>query len=126
MIRIILLILFFTFFSKSVELNLICTNTVKKNHTIDVKDMFVNINSDTKRVELGGLDFYAKEMKLSETNISWIAENVELYPDSNGIVTGIIGRFSGTLVVEFFRYEDNSRNSLNFKCKKFKFKDRIF
>ena len=64
MIRIILLIVFFPLFSKSVELNLICTNTVK-NYTIDVKDMFVNINSDSKPVELGGLDFYAKEMKLN-------------------------------------------------------------
>ena len=88
--------------------------------------MFVNVNSDSGFIEMGGLSFYVRDIKVSETNISWIAENVELYPDSDGIVTGIIGRYSGTLIVEFFRYEDNSRSSLNFTCKKFKFKDRKF
>ncbi len=126
MFRFFFVVIFSPFFLNSIELNLICTNNFKNNQSVDVKDMFVNVNSDSGFIEMGGLSFYVRDIKVSETNISWIAENVELYPDSDGIVTGIIGRYSGTLIVEFFRYEDNSRSSLNFTCKKFKFKDRKF
>ena len=43
-----------------------------------------------------------------------------------GEVYGLIGRFSGELVLNFKRYEDNKSNSLIFSCRKFKFKIDVF
>ena len=44
---------------------------------------------------------------------------IEIYPETNGDVSGIIGRYSGQLVVNFDRYDDGKRHSLVFNCKKF-------
>jgi hypothetical protein len=37
-----------------------------------------------------------------------------------------VGRFSGELVLNFKRYEDEKSNSLIFSCRKFKIRDRRF
>ena len=110
----------------SIELNLLCTNNIRENQNVDVKDLFVNINTESNLVELGGLSFKAKSLKMSKTNISWIAEEIPLYSDSAGSVNGIIGRFSGNLELDFVKYKNGHKSSLIFNCKKFKFKDRRF
>ena len=43
----------------------------------------------------------------------------KIYPETNGDVSGIIGRYSGQLVVNFDRYDNDKRQSLVFNCKKF-------
>ena len=43
----------------------------------------------------------------------------KIYPETNGDISGIIGRYSGQLVVNFDRYDDGTRQSLVFNCKKF-------
>jgi hypothetical protein len=55
-----------------------------------------------------------------------VANDLQLYPDSKGDVYGLVGRFSGELVLNFKRYEDEKSNSLIFSCRKFKIKDRRF
>lgn len=123
-----LFILFFLlpYFVSSLELNLLCTNNLRENQNVDVKDLFVNINTDTNLIELGGLSFQAESLKLSKTNISWLAEEIPLYSDSAGSVNGIIGRFSGNLELDFIKYKNGHKSTLSFNCKKFKFKDRRF
>ena len=123
---IVLFFVFFPYFSFSGEINLICTNNYYNLKSLDVKDLFVLINKDSKKIQLGGLSFYAKEFKETESNISWVATDIEIYPDSNGDVSGIIGRYSGQLVVNFDRYNDEKRTSLVFNCKKFNFKEKKF
>ena len=93
---------------------------------IDVKDIFLIIDTDKEVVEIGGLSLQPKQINITESNISWVASDVELYPDSNGDVYGLIGRFSGELVLNFKRYEDKKSNSLIFSCRKFEIKDRRF
>ena len=100
-------------------LNLICTNNYIDVKSLDVKDLFVIIDKDSNKIELGGLSFFVDDLKETESNISWKATNVEIYPESNGDISGIIGRYSGQLVVNFDRYDDGKRQSLVFNCKKF-------
>ena len=126
MLKHFLIFLLFPFLVDSLELNILCTNDLNKNHSIDVKDIFVTVDTENNKVEIGGLSFYASEVNVTDTNISWFGENVSLYSDSNGTVSGIIGRFSGDLILDFIRYEDNQKSSLNFSCKRFRFKDRKF
>ena len=117
---------FFPIFASSLELNLVCTNSSTSSTEVDVKDIFVLINTDEKTVEVGGLSLKPSKINVTESNISWLANNLQLYPDSEGEVYGLIGRFSGELVLNFKRYEDNKSNSLIFSCRKFKIKDRRF
>ena len=121
-----ILLFFFPIFAFSLELNLVCTNNSKSNTEVDVKDIFVLINSDKNTVEVGGLSLKPSKINVTESNISWLASDLQLYPDSEGEVHGLIGRFSGELVLNFKRYEDNKSNSLIFSCRKFKIKDRRF
>ena len=107
-------------------LNLICTNNYIDVKSLDVKDLFVIIDKDSKKIELGGLSFFVDNLKETESNISWKATNVEIYPESNGDISGIIGRYSGELVINFDRYDDSKRRSLVFNCKKFKNFDKKF
>ena len=107
-------------------LNLICTNNYIDVKSLDVKDLFVIIDKDSKKIELGGLSFFVDDLKETESNISWKATNVEIYPESNGDISGIIGRYSGELVINFDRYDDSKRRSLVFNCKKFKNFDKKF
>ena len=121
-----ILLFFFPIFAFSLELNLVCTNNSTSNTEVDVKDIFVLINTDEETVEVGGLSLKPSKINVTESNISWLANDLQLYPDSEGEVYGLIGRFSGELVLNFKRYEDNKSNSLIFSCRKFKIKDRRF
>ena len=121
-----ILLFFFPIFAFSLELNLVCTNNSTSNTEVDVKDIFVLINTDENTVEVGGLSLKPSKINVTESNISWLASDLQLYPDSEGEVYGLIGRFSGELVLNFKRYEDNKSNSLIFSCRKFKIKDRRF
>ena len=110
----------------SLELNLVCTNTNALTNEVDVKDVFLLLNTDNKRIDLGGLSFEADNILVTKSNISWISKNIELYPESNGSVSGILGRYSGELVLNFKREESHKTNSLIFNCRKFAIKDRKF
>ena len=110
----------------SLELNLVCTNTNALTNEVDVKDVFLLLNTDNKRIDLGGLSFEADNILVTKSNISWISKNIKLYPESNGSVSGILGRYSGDLVLNFKREDSHKTNSLIFNCRKFAFKDRKF
>ena len=110
----------------SLELNLVCTNNNALTNEVDVKDVFLLLNTDNKRIDLGGLSFEADNILVTKSNISWISKNIELYPESNGSVSGILGRYSGELVLNFKRENSHKTNSLIFNCRKFSFKDRKF
>ena len=100
-------------------LNLICTNNYIDVKSLDVKDLFVIIDKDSNKIELGGLSFFVDDFKETDSNISWRASDIKIYPETNGDVSGIIGRYSGQLVVNFDRYDNDKRQSLVFNCKKF-------
>ena len=110
----------------SLELNLVCTNNNALTNEVDVKDVFLLLNTDNKRIDLGGLSFEADNILVTKSNISWFSKNIELYPESNGSVSGILGRYSGELVLNFKREDSHKTNSLIFNCRKFSFKDRKF
>ena len=110
----------------SLELNLVCTNNNALTNEVDVKDIFLLLNTDNKKVDLGGLSFEADSIVVTKSNISWFSKNIELYPESNGSVSGILGRYSGDLVLNFKREDSHKTNSLIFNCRKFTFKDRKF
>ena len=110
----------------STELNLICTNNYIDVRSLDVKDVFLIINTDNKKIDLGGLSFYADVLKKTESNISWSASDIELFPNSNGNISGIIGRYSGQLVLNFQKESDGKISSLSFNCKKFEVKKKSF
>ena len=96
----------------SLELNLVCTNNNALTNEVDVKDIFLLLNTDNKRVDLGGLSFEADNILVTKSNISWSSKNIELYPESNGSVSGILGRYSGDLVLNFKREDSHKSNSL--------------
>ena len=110
----------------SEPLSLICTNNYIDVKSLDVKDIFVIIDSNKRMIELGGLSFYVDDLKETDSNISWKGSNIEIYPESNGDISGIVGRYSGQLVVNFDTYNDNKRRSLVFNCKKFNLKEKKF
>tara|TARA_B100001057_G_scaffold339219_1_gene340023 strand:+ start:2304 stop:2687 length:384 start_codon:yes stop_codon:yes gene_type:complete len=127
MFRLLLFLLFSPLkISFSNELNLICTNNYIDVRSLDVKDVFLIIDIEEKRIDLGGLSFFADTFKNTDSNISWSAENIKVYPDSNGDVSGIIGRYSGQLVLNFKKYTDGRITSLTFNCKKFELKEKKF
>ena len=110
----------------SLELNLICTNKSLSTNKIDVKDIILILDSDKKKIELGGLVFFPKDLSITDSNISWVAEDVQLYPDSNGSISGIVGRFSGELILNFERYDDRKTSMISFDCSKFVLNKRKF
>ena len=95
----------------SLELNLVCTNNNALTNEVDVKDIFLLLNTENKRVDLGGLSFEADNILVTKSNISWFSKNIELYPESNGSVSGILGRYSGDLVLNFKREDSHKTNS---------------
>ena len=115
----ILILLLIPISTLSRSLNLICTNNYIDVKSLDVKDLFVVINKDEKKIELGGLSFFVDDFKETDSNISWRASDIKIYPETNGDVSGIVGRYSGQLVVNFDRYDNDKRQSLVFNCKKF-------
>ena len=110
----------------SLELNLVCTNNNALTNEVDVKDVFLLLNTENKRIDLGGLSFEADNILVTKSNISWVSKEIELYPESNGSVSGILGIYSGELVLYFKRENSHKTNSLIFTCRKFAFKDRKF
>ena len=110
----------------SLELNLVCTNNNALTNEVDVKDIFLLLNTENKKIDLGGLSFEAENILVTKSNISWGSNNIELYPESNGSVSGILGRYSGELVLNFKREDSHKTNSLIFNCRKFAIKDRKF
>ena len=114
-----LIFLLIPFSILSRPLSLICTNNYIDVKSLDVKDLFVIINKDDRKIELGGLSFFVDDFKETDSNISWHASDIKIYPETNGDVSGIIGRYSGQLVVNFDRYDNDKRQSLVFNCKKF-------
>ena len=110
----------------SQPINLICTNDYIDVKSLDVKDLFVVIDKNNRKIELGGLSFIVEDFKETDSNISWSASDIKIYPETNGDVSGIIGRYSGQLVVNFDRYDDGKRQSLVFNCKKFESLEKKF
>ena len=43
---------------------------------------FLIIDYKKKRIELGGLNFFADNFKVTDSNISWHASDIDIYPDS--------------------------------------------
>ena len=76
------ILLFFSQFLLSLELNLVCTNNSTSSTEVDVKDIFVLINTDEETVEVGGLSLKPSKINVTESNISWVANDLQLYPDS--------------------------------------------
>jgi len=109
----------------SIELNLICTNNSSLKE-VDVKDVFLLLDSESKKIDLGGLTFYAEEFSITKSNISWKANNIKMYPESDGEISGILGRYSGELVLRFKKSDENRENSLVFDCRKFQLDERKF
>ena len=110
----------------SEPLNLICTNNYVDVKSLDVKDLFVVIDKNEKKIELGGLSFFVDNFKETDSNISWQASDIKIYPETNGDVSGIIGRYSGQLVLNFKKESDGKISSLSFNCKKFEIKEKRF
>ena len=110
----------------SLELNLVCTNNNALTNEVDVKDVFLLLNTENKKIDLGGLSFQADKILVTKSNISWFSNNVQLFPESNGSVSGILGRYSGELVLNFQSDDSHKINSLTFDCRKFTIKDRKF
>ena len=63
MIRLLLFLLFLPKISFSNELNLICTNNYIDVRSLDVKDVFLIIDTDKKKIDIGGLSFFADTLK---------------------------------------------------------------
>ena len=120
------LLFFFPISLFSQPLNLICTNNYIDVKSLDVKDLFVVIDKNNRKIELGGLSFFVEDYKETDSNISWSASDIKIYPETNGDVSGIIGRYSGQLVINFDRYDDGKRQSLVFNCKKFETQKKKF
>ena len=120
------LLFFFPLSLFSPPLNLICTNNYIDVKSLDVKDLFVVIDKNNRKIELGGLSFFVEDFKETDSNISWSASDIKIYPETNGDVSGIIGRYSGQLVINFDRYDDGKRQSLVFNCKKFETLEKKF
>ena len=113
-----LILLLLPNFLLALELNLLCTNSYPRTKDLDVKDMFLLLDSDTKKIDLGGLSFYADEISITKSNISWKASNIDLFPESNGDISAILGRYSGELILNFSKYDQDKPSSLIFKCRK--------
>ena len=120
------LLFFFPISLFSQPLNLICTNNYIDVKSLDVKDLFVVIDKNNRKIELGGLSFFVEDFKETDSNISWSASDIKIYPETNGDISGIIGRYSGQLVINFDRYDDGKRQSLVFNCKKFETQKKKF
>ena len=84
---------------------------------MDVKDVFLLLNTENKKIDLGGLSFQADKILVTKSNISWFSNNVQLFPESNGSVSGILGRYSGELVLNFQSDDSHKNNSLTFDCR---------
>ena len=111
----------------AMELNILCIEKNFGNKQKDIKDIIINLNSNTKQVTIGGLKFIADEFNITESNIRWNAKNIkDLYDDTNGFTSGTLGRFSGNLSLVFTKESSLKKNVMILTCNKFKMKDRKF
>ena len=46
--------------------------------------------------------------------------------NEHGLSSGLLGRFSGILSLEFLKISSNSKSNLNYQCENFKIKNRRF
>ena len=111
----------------AMELNILCIEKGLGEKQKDIKDIIINLNSETKQVAIGGLKFIADEFTITESNIRWNASNVNnLYNDTSGFTSGTLGRFSGNLSLVFTKHNSLKKNVMILSCSKFKMKDRKF
>ena len=110
------------------EINLLCVKDINVlSNKNSIKDLIIKIDTDSKKIEVGGLSITADKFEISETNIKWTAENIEnMYENSSGTIKGALGRFSGSLNLSFTQHKTNSKSSLNLSCNTFKMKNRKF
>ena len=73
---------FFSNFRLQFRVKFICTYNSTSSTEVDVKDIFVLINTDEETVEVGGLSLKPSKINVTESNISWLANDLQLYPDS--------------------------------------------
>jgi len=122
----------FIFFSTnifSIELDLLCTqNTTGISNHIYPRDLIVRINSDSNQVNIGGLTISTENLEVSESNIKWSnAKKENMFGENeHGLSSGLLGRFSGILSLEFLKISSNSKSNLNYQCENFKIKNRRF
>lgn len=130
-LRILCFLIVFSIFSPSItsaiELKLICISRVDKPKSQDFNDLIISLSSENNKVEIGSLKFEADEMIVTDSNIKWIANNIEnLYSDSSGYASGILGRFSGNLALKFKKIESGNDNQIWLNCTQLRMKDRKF
>ena len=110
------------------EIDLLCVKDINLlSNKNSIKDLIIKIDTNSKKIEVGGLSVTADKFDVTETNIKWTAENIQnMYDDSSGTMKGALGRFSGSLNLSFIQHKTNSKSSLNFSCNTFKMKNRKF
>ena len=126
----LIFLLFFYFIPQyllSIELSLLCTSRSDFNNNKSFNDLIVKLDSDSKQISIGGLNFIADTFKVSNSNIKWTSKNVSnMYGEKSGSSHGTLGRFSGNLLLTFKKNTAISESKLNLNCTDFKMKDRKF
>mgnify|MGYP001476998322 FL=1 len=113
--------------AQTVELKLVCVSRADKPKSQDFNDLIISLSSNSNKIEIGSLKFEADEMMVTDSNIKWFASNIEnLYSDSSGHASGILGRFSGNLALKFKKMESDNDNQIWLNCSQLKMKDRKF
>lgn len=110
------------------ELNLLCTENSDHNKHLYPRDLIVRINTGLNQIEIGGLKLTPENLILTESNIKWFnANNDNMFGDGEpGLSSGLLGRFSGMLSLEFIKINNNRKSNLHYKCEKFKIRNRRF
>ena len=124
-----LIFLFLSTTLLSVELNLLCSqksSALSKN--IYPRDLIIRINTESNIVAIGGLTIKAKNLEITESNIRWSEiRNDNMFGENNaGLSSGLLGRFSGILSLEFTKLSIFSKSNFNYQCEDFKIKNRKF
>lgn len=124
-----LIFLFLSTTLLSVELNLLCSqksSALSKN--IYPRDLIIRINTESNIVAIGGLTIKAKNLEITESNIRWSEiRNDNMFGENNaGLSSGLLGRFSGILSLEFTKLSTFSKSNFNYQCEDFKIKNRKF
>ena len=123
----LLFLLYAPHLALSVELKLVCVSRADKPKSQDFNDLIISLSSNSNKIEIGSLKFEADEMMVTDSNIKWFASDIEnLYSDSSGHASGILGRFSGNLALKFKKMESDNDNQIWLNCSQLKMKDRKF
>ena len=124
-----LIFLFFSTSTLSMELDLLCSHkTPALSKNIYPRDLIIRINTESNIVVIGGLTIKAKNLEVTESNIRWSEiRNDNMFGDNNaGLSSGLLGRFSGILSLEFTKLSTFSKSNFNYQCEDFKIKNRKF